>query len=94
MSNDKFDFETFKDFFKSWGLYPHNENTDGFNPEVIRQGINEPCFNQMLHQAEMMYGPKFRSLCSNVVDAMDNSFYLEAVSWHRLELELDALQSK
>lgn len=78
-------FSEVEAFFKSWGLYPNNEDTSPYNKEVIDQGINEPCFDRMLEQAEQKHSTAFMRFCSRIVDATDNAFYLPCECWAELE---------
>ena len=72
-------------FFKSWGMYPQDEDTDDFNKEVIEQGINRACFKKMLEQAEDDYGRGFRTWVSMAVEATDDSFYPKFNTWKKME---------
>lgn len=81
----KLEFKDVQDFFKSWGLYPYNEDTDPYNKDVIDEGINEPCFNQLMQQAEGKYGLGFAQFCSRMIDATDNAFYLRSETWAQVE---------
>lgn len=76
--------KTFSDvefFFKSWGMYPSEEDTDDFNTEVIRQGINRACYKQMIEQAEDEHGNSFKEFVGDCIDAQDDAFFLEYETW-------------
>ena len=78
-------FQEVRDFFISWGLFPDKEDTSPYNKEVIDQGINHPCFNQMMIQAKKKHGLNFVRFVSRVMDAIDNAFYLAVEDWDELE---------
>jgi hypothetical protein len=78
-------FKNVERFFKSWGMYPANENTDNFNPEVIGQGINRACFKKMCEQADEETGRSFRTWVRKAVNATDDAFYVKFDTWKELE---------
>jgi len=78
-------FQDVKAFLESWGMYPAEEDTTPYNKDVIDNGINEPCFDRMLEQAEEKHGIDFARFCSRVTDATDNAFYIPFLTWKELE---------
>ena len=79
------DFKEVQDFFKSWGVYPNQEDTDDFNPDVIQQGINRACYRKLTAEANDQWGANFAEFCSIMIDAVDDAFYLQAGTWADLE---------
>ncbi len=71
-------------FFKSWGLYPHDEDTGDLNQEVIRQGINRCCYEKMLDDASGEYGASFAEYCARAINAQDDAFFLRVSTWNEL----------
>lgn len=76
------------EFFKSWGMYPNSEDTDDLNTEVIRDGINRCCYFKLLEEAKKHIrhsdasNPNFfAEFCSRIIDAVDDSFYLDCETW-------------
>ena len=74
-------FTDVQEWFKSWGLFPYEEDCAPYNKEVIDNGINEPCFNRMIEAAKEKHGKDFASFCSRMIDATDNAFYLQSETW-------------
>ena len=84
------DFKNVQGFFKSWGMYPGEEEddcmADDLNPEVIcGYGINRKCYEKMIAEANDHSGANFAAFCSRQIDATDDSFYLSASTWRELE---------
>jgi len=73
-------------FFKSWGMYPHDEETPGLNQEVIRQGINACCYNKLLDDASGEHGAEFAEYCARAINAQDDAFFLRAHTWDDVRL--------
>lgn len=85
MQGEEVTFTDVQAFLKSWGMYPGEEDTDEYNEEVIRQGINNPCFEKMKLEAESLYGIGFARFCSRQTEATDDAFYLGAKTWAEVE---------
>jgi hypothetical protein len=87
------DFNEVKEFFKSWGMYPSNEDSsvDSLNPEVIDLGINRKCYEKLLYEAETEHGMRLKEFCSRQIDATDDAFYLSAETWLEVEEAWEAL---
>lgn len=81
------EFSQIQDFFKSWGMYPIDEDCekDDLNPEVIEQGINRKVYEKLISEANTLHGGTFAQFCSHQIDATDDAFYLTASTWHELE---------
>lgn len=82
-----------EEFFKSWGLYPSEEETDDFNPAVIEQGINRACYQKLRHEADVNYGKRFLHFCSAQIDATDDCFYLSADTWAEVQEAWEAFSA-
>jgi len=79
-------FGDIQKLFKSWGLYPVDELTDEYNPDVIDQGINRPCYNKFLNEADRLYhGEKHRAFFRNAINAQDDAYYVRVSNWAELE---------
>ena len=87
------EFQTVKEFFESWGMYPNEEPTDEYNEEVIRLGINRACYGKMVEEAFEKHGLPMRKFCTHMVDATDDSFYLRVDRWSQLEKAWDEFTS-
>lgn len=77
-------FEEVKDFFKSWGMFPHKEETEDLNSDVIMLGINRCCFNKMMAEARREHGDELAVFILNETGGQDDSFCVEAPTWIEL----------
>jgi hypothetical protein len=83
--NKKITFDDIQKLFKSWGLYPIDEMTDDYNPDVIDRGINRPCYNKFLNDAHKLLGPEKANFVRTQIEALDDSYYVGASTWAGLE---------
>lgn len=74
-----------KEFFMSWGLFPHGEPTEPYSEEEIQDGITAACFNKLVLEAASLYGQPFAQFCFRQIDATDGHFYLPMETWEELE---------
>lgn len=73
------------EFFKSWGMFPTNEDTGNLNYHNISQGINRKCYEKMYAEACNLYGKAFAEFYNKQVQSMDDMFYLVADTWNDVE---------
>lgn len=91
-------FESVKEFFKSWGMYPDGEHSDmledRLNPDAIANGINRKCYEKLIEQAyqhiwSSEFSNYFPNFCREIIAACDNQFYLKVSTWQELEKAWD-----
>lgn len=74
-------------FFKSWGLFPFDEEEEIFKNDLDEYNIcvNSPCYTKLLAEALTLHGEKFEQFCKNEIIRTDNAYYLDAQLWSDVE---------
>jgi hypothetical protein len=61
-------------FFKSWGLDAEDDNAS----------IPGEVYNRMVQEASKVGGMSLRVICTRLIDAVDDEFYLSTDSWEEV----------
>lgn len=87
-------FYDIKNFLKSWGLFPSEEDTEDYNPETVANGINSGCYNHMMSMVKRESSEEIVFFLSNHIDATDDCFYLNVHTWEQLKASFAEFQDK